>query len=268
MLRPLVMPALAKDPRQRPAAAGLLDLLADPAARHDRPGPGGAGLHLDFRRAPHGGIPPVRAGRYGSARRPSAGVRANPPQPPENPDRRLGRGGSRDRRPGVRAADGPRHRHRPAGREPVRARGHHRGRPGHLPRPAATRRLPGHQPRRGLRRHDRRPGVAGQRRRGPPGVLRVLRRRPDVAGRPAARGRRRDPARARADAAGRRRRGMAGDRPGCHLDQPGRYVLDARVDPRHHPAAARRRGVGDHQDRRQASWPRAREVPPAAARRR
>ena len=37
MLRPLVMSALAKDPRQRPAAAGLLDLLADPAARHDRP---------------------------------------------------------------------------------------------------------------------------------------------------------------------------------------------------------------------------------------
>ena len=36
-LRSLVTSALAKDPRQRPAAAGLLDLLADPAARHDHP---------------------------------------------------------------------------------------------------------------------------------------------------------------------------------------------------------------------------------------
>jgi len=36
-LRPLVMSALAKDPRQRPTAAGLLDLLAGPATRHDRP---------------------------------------------------------------------------------------------------------------------------------------------------------------------------------------------------------------------------------------
>jgi len=36
-LRPLVMSALAKDPRQRPTARELLDRLADPAARYDRP---------------------------------------------------------------------------------------------------------------------------------------------------------------------------------------------------------------------------------------
>jgi hypothetical protein len=38
-LRPLVMSALSKDPRQRPTAAGLLDLLAGPAIRHDHPAP-------------------------------------------------------------------------------------------------------------------------------------------------------------------------------------------------------------------------------------
>jgi hypothetical protein len=36
-LRPLVMSALAKDPERRPTARELLDRLADPAARHDRP---------------------------------------------------------------------------------------------------------------------------------------------------------------------------------------------------------------------------------------
>ncbi len=36
-LRPLVMSALAKDPQRRPTADELLDQLANPAARHDRP---------------------------------------------------------------------------------------------------------------------------------------------------------------------------------------------------------------------------------------
>jgi serine/threonine protein kinase len=36
-LRPLVTAALAKDPQRRPAAQELLDHLADPVARHDRP---------------------------------------------------------------------------------------------------------------------------------------------------------------------------------------------------------------------------------------
>ena len=52
-----------------------------------------------------------------------------------------------------------------------------------------------------------------------------------------------------ADAAGRRPGRVAGYRPAGHLDQPGRDVVDARVDSRHIPPAARRRGMGDHQDR-------------------
>ena len=61
---------------------------------------------------------------------------------------------------------------------------------GNLSQPAAARRLPDPQPRRRLGRHDRGHGLAGQRRPGPPAVLRLDRRRQDLAPRLPARGRR------------------------------------------------------------------------------
>ena len=60
-------------------------------------------------------------------------------------------------------------------------------------------------------------------------------------------------------------RRMGGGGTAGHLDQPGRRELDARGDPWHHPAAARRPVPGDHQHRSAGSWPRARQRPAAAA---
>ena len=194
---------------------------------------------------------------------PAVSVQApRPPRPPRRDDR-----GARPRargrgRAGPRAADRPCAEVRPAHRGQAQEPGDQlrrtaaaagRGHPRHLSRTGPARRLPDHQPRRGLGQYDRDDGVADQRRRGPPAVPGLDERRRDLASRPGQRPRRRPGRAGRArppgHAAGRRRGRLGGDRPAGHLDQPERAGLDPRVAPRDQPAAARRLGVGDHQDR-------------------
>ena len=287
-LQPLVMAALAKDPQLRPTAHELLDRADRPGCPRGPSRSGCAGLHLAVNPAPSrrararrariapsaspgpgaygsnsyrkrawqpsqaaGRLPPLRARPEDPAVRPAADARPGPAQPPDDPDRGAGRRGGRRRRPGIRAADGPRHQLRPADREPAGSAGHHHGRPGTYP---------GQQPRgvfQALNRVVASGGtIVAMGSQASDGVVRqqffvssdggktwrlaslhAARRGPG-------------PARPSGDAAGRRPGRVAGDRPAGHLDQPGRDVVDARVDPGHIPPAARRLGVGDHQDRR------------------
>ena len=99
------------------------------------------------------------------------------------------------------------------------------------------------------RKHHRHHGLAEQRRRHPPAVLRLHRRRRSLAPGLRARVRRRGrPAGARGHPAGRRSRGLAGRRPAGHLDQRGRPVVDAGLNQRG-PAAARGPAPGAQQHR-------------------
>ena len=260
-LRSLVAAALTKDPDQRPTARKLLDQLTGisvaPSPRvRDSPtqtilaktwqqtGPGPSGPRpageaprsngsLLLEPAPSPGDP-VHSPR--SSRR--------QPGPVQQADRRDRHGG-----PGRRGCRGRRGLRHPARAHAEGGAGRQRGRPGNgdpgraehpadLSRAAGPRRLPADRPHRRLGEHDGDDGLAEDRQRRPPAVLRVDRRREDLAAGPgSAAWRRPAPAGARGRQDRRRPARLGGIRRQRHLDQPGRAVLDAGQNPRNHPAA-------------------------------
>ena len=225
---------LGRRPAAHPAAPSR------PGAR-GRAGGGAGRRHLDVR---------SRDARLTAGR--LAAGRPRPAQPPHHEDRgarhRAGGGG----RAGPGLADRPRPEVRPAHVRPAQDAEHRRAAAsawrGHLrllSRAAAARGLPGHQPNRRGRQHDRDHRLADQRRRGPPAVPGLGQRRGQLAPR-AGPGTRWRSGRARPsrDAAGRRTGRLGRGRPAGHLDQPDRLDLDPRGYPRDHPATARRLGSG------------------------
>ena len=271
-LRSLVAAALTKDPDQRPTARQLLDQLtgisvravpARPGLAHpDHPGEDLAADRAGSQRSPAGrrGSPvewlaaprarPVSgrpvSGRPASRHHPVHSPRSSrrQPGPVQQADRRDRHGG-----PGRRGCRGRRGLRHPARAHAEGRPGRQRGRPGNgdpgraehpadLSRAAGARRLPADRPHRRLGEHDGDDGLAEDRQRRPPAVLRVDRRRADLAAGPGSAARRRP---APAGARGRQDRGrparLDGIRRQRHLDQPGRAVLDAGGNPRNHPAA-------------------------------
>src|SRR6185437_3261358 len=166
------------------------------------------------------------------------------PGPVQQADRRDRHGG-----PGRRGCRGRRGLRHPA-RACAKGRpGRQRGRPGNgdsgraeqpadLSRAVGARCLPADRPDRHLGEHDGDDRLTEDRRRRPPAVLRVDRRRAELAAGSGSAARRRP---APAGARGHQDRGrparLDGIRRRRHLDQPGRAVLDAGGNPRHHPAA-------------------------------
>jgi serine/threonine protein kinase len=214
-LRSLVAAALTKDPDQRPTARQLLDQLTGismgrwrrPRASRSRP-PRPSSRRPGSR--PDRVLSGPRPARRGSQVEWLAAPRARPasgPVPPPGSTTPSTHPGAADGSPGrfsrrtaaigtaalaaaaVAAAGGLRH--------PARARaegrpGRQRGRPGNgdpgraehpadLSRTAGARRLPADRPHRHLGEHDGDDGLTEDRRRRPPAVLRVDRRRADLA---------------------------------------------------------------------------------------
>ena len=283
-LRPLVEAALAKDPGDRPAAHELLDRLTNasaptktaiqPERMYDSLTE--TVLALTWQTGPLPSQPTVTP-----AGRPMAkGSVLLQPAPP-------GAAPPRARRPGARKG---RARFRPAligvaalvvvaaallsvtlltGHSseigsPAANRGSQNrvgcGHPPHLSRTAAARRLPDDLPHRCHWQHDRHDGLAGQRRRGPPAVLRLVRRRRHLAPRPGPAARRGPaPAGVRGHADSRGAGRMDDLWPAGHLDQPQRPVVDARGHARDQPAASRRQHRRGHRHRRRVPGRRLRD---------